>query len=257
MQGRTHAREIIERGFSVFENAWSVQEVELLRALILDRFHEEKQLPKQLWSAKDYEINDSVSMAYTGVVIYSMVHDRPQVAELLLEPNVVESLREVLGEGMAIEVVGAVVTDETRPFFAWHTHIGGFDDGDHQSFGRWPKIDTANRITTLLYLDDIDDDGGLLLVYPRKVGDPTSPPMDPNVEPWEGQVEVRLKRGSLVAMEQCTWHTARPMRRKGLRVFLGCTFRAGHVPAPEWTDHRLREAAHRSELLASVLPSAL
>lgn len=256
MDSRAHARELVDRGYTVFEDAWSPQEVELLRELILDRFHEEKHLPKQLWSDRDYEISDSISMAYTGVVIYSMLRDRPKVGELLLKPLVVDALRGVLGDEMAIEIVGAVVTDETRPFFAWHTHIGGYEDGDHQSFGTWPKIDTADRITTLLYLDDIDDDGGLLLVYPRKVGDPTAPRMSPNVEPWDGQVELRVRAGTLVAMEQCTWHTARPMRRKGLRVFLGCHFRAGHVKPPEWTDKTLRDAAHLSPLLASVVPPA-
>lgn len=254
MTNPDHARDLIERGYSVFEDAWSQQEVDVLRAAIVRRFERERSsLPAQLWSSKDYKINEDISMAYTGVVIWSMVRDSPEVAELLLKPTVVEALRGVLGQGMRLEIVGAVVTDETRPFFAWHTHIGGFDDGDYQSAGAWPKINTADRVTTLLYLDDIDDAGGLLLVQPRRVGDPTPPILDPFDDPWPGQVEIRLRRGTLVAMEQCTWHTARPMTRPGLRVFLGCTFRAEHATAPDWVDHSLREAAQRNPLIASLV----
>lgn len=247
-----HAREIIDSGYTVFEQAWSPAEVRRLRAMIVERFEAEPNLPEQLWTTKDYQINDSVSMAYTGVVIYSMVRDRPEIAELLFKPEIIASLREVLGSDMAIEVVGAVVTDETRPFFAWHTHIGGYDDGDIQSSGKWPTVTSADRITTLLYLDDIDDEGGMLLVYPREVRDPTAPIGDPHSE-WDGQIEVPVRKGSLVAMEQCTWHTARPMKREGLRVFLGVNYRSRRIPAPDWADETLAAGVPHSPLLGELL----
>ena len=249
------AQHLLDHGYFVLEQAWTPAEVDEMRALILDRFEEQDPKPENLWSTTDYEISPAVQVVYTGIVFYKLLEERPRLAELLLKPAMVDALRGVLGERMTLEIVGGLVTDETRPFFSWHTHIGGYDHGELHSTGNWPHIPTADRITTLLYLDDIDDEGGVLLVYPRKVGDPTNPAADPGEEPWPGQVEVRVPRGSVVAMEQCTWHTARPMTRKGLRVFLGCQFRAGHVPAPDWADEGLRKAAHRSELLASVLPA--
>lgn len=255
MASNEHSRQILERGYCVLESAWTDAEVDELRALILDRFAQQDPMPDKLWSTTDYEISPAVQVVYTGIVFYKLLEERPRIAELLLKPALVDALRGVLGERMTLEIVGGLVTDETRPFFAWHTHIGGYDDGELQSSDSWPKVDSADRITTLLYLDDIDDAGGVLLVYPREVGDPTAPPADPNTEPWPGQVEIRVPRGSVVAMEQCTWHTARPMTRTGLRVFLGCQFRAGHVAKPDWADDGLRASAHRSELLASVLPS--
>lgn len=238
MTTNEHVRDIHERGFSVWEQCWSEAEVATLRSAIVSRLQEERDLPAQLWSETDYAIDDSISMSYTGLVIFSIVRDRPEIASLVLKPEVIAALRGVLGNDMALDGVGAVVTDETRPFICWHAHIGGHKGGEYKNDGNWPVIETADRITTLLYLDDIDDDGGLLIVYPRTVGSSTAPPMgmDPNVEPWPGQVEVRARRGSLVALEQCTYHTARPMRRAGRRVFLGCSFRAARVPAPEWAQ---------------------
>lgn len=246
-----HARELLDQGFSVFPRVWADAEVERLRDAISACLA--ATAPPRLWSERDVRLGDGVVINYTGVVFYRLLMEHPEITELVLNPSVVESLRGALGRDMRLEIVGGVATDETRPFFHWHTHIGGFDDGKYQSHGGWPQITTAQRVTTLLYLDDIDEDGGLFLVYPRAVGDPTAPPQDPASWPWQGQVEIRVPKGSLVAIEQCTWHTALPMRRPGLRMFLGSSFRAEGVPAPAWVDPELAELARRCPLIASVV----
>lgn len=246
-----HAKELLEQGFSVFEKAWTDAEVDRIRELLESRYEELP--PRTPWGRRDMPLSDTVMLNYTGVTFYGLLQERPEIASLLLKPEILDELRGVLGPDMRLEVVGGAVTDETRPFFAWHTHIGGYDDGEIQSSGNWPVIDNARRITTLLYLDDIDEAGGLLLTYPRRVGDPTAPPFDPSLEHWEGQAEIRIPRGSLVAMEQCTWHTALPMTRPGRRMFLGCSFRAGWEPMPSWQDHSLAAAAARHPLIASVV----
>ena len=254
MDSSDHARELLDHGYSVFEGAWSQQEVELLRALILERFHEEKHLPKQLWSDRDYKISDSISMAYTGVVIYSMVRDRPQVGELLLKPIVVDALRGVLGDAMAIEIVGAVVTDETRPFFAWHTHIGGLTMAITRAPARGrrstrpiasPRSCTSTTSTTTA--------GSCSCI-------PQSGRSDPAADEPERRALGRAGRASRekgdVGRDGAVHLAHRATdAAKRLAGVSGCTFRAGHVKAPEWTDTSLRKSAHLSPLLASVLPS--
>lgn len=248
---RTHSNELLEQGFSVFEKAWTDAEVDQIRALLESRYEEHP--PRTPWGLSDEMLADTVRLSYTGLTFLGLLQERPEIASLVLKPQILDAMRDVLGPDMQLELVGGLVTDETRPFFSWHMHIGNYDGGLIQSSGNWPVIDNARRITTLLYLNDIDEDGGLLLAYPRRIGDPTAPPFDPSLEHWEGQAEIRIPRGSLVAMEQCTWHTALPMKRPGRRMFLGCSFRAGWEPKPSWHDHNLTAVAARHPLFASVV----
>ncbi|MBX3125321.1 MAG: hypothetical protein KF718_01320 [Polyangiaceae bacterium] len=245
-----HAHPIAERGFAVFERAWTDAEVERLRAAIVASVESRDGPP--LWARENTPLDPRTIVTPTGLTFPSLLEEHPELSDVVLKPSVVESLRGVLGEGMRLELVGAVVSDASRPFFAWHSHIGGVPDSEYRRTG-WPRVTKVERVFTLLYLDDVDDQSGVLLVRPRTVGEPTPPPEDPELEAWSEQVELRLARGSLVALEQCTWHAARAMRRDGLRIFVGCYFRAAGLPAPSWSDPTLSAHAPASPLLSSVL----
>jgi ectoine hydroxylase-related dioxygenase (phytanoyl-CoA dioxygenase family) len=146
------------------------------------------------------------------------------------------------------------VADSYRPFFAWHTHIGGIDDGKYRREGVWPHFDEPQRLMTLLYVNDIEPDNGPLLVYPRRVADPTPPPFDPYLKHWPDEVVLTPRKGSVVMMDQCTWHAVRAKQSAGIRSFIGCYFRSSKAPPTEWEDESLRAIQGGSELLRSVLP---
>ena len=105
----------------------------------------------------------------------------------------------------------------------------------------------------LLYLDDLTPDAGTLLIHPRRVTDPTPPPQDPALENWDGQIELACKRGTVVVMDQCTWHAARAKRSPGLRSFIACYFTSSSAPETSFVDESLRALASEGSLLASVL----
>lgn len=144
----------------------------------------------------------------------------PELQESVLGPRALTVARAVLGEP-SVERTGAVVSDASRPFFAWHTHIDAEDDGVRVARRVWPPKSHIGRLIAVLYLDDLDDDGGPLLVWPRRVGDPTTPPHDLRSAAWPGQVVLQPSAGSLVLLDECTWHAARSRRRPGWRIFLG------------------------------------
>ena len=102
-------------------------------------------------------------------------------------------------------------------------------------------------------LDDLTPETGELLVYPRRVEDPTRPPFDPAQEDWDGQVELACRSGTVVLLEQNTWHAARGKRSPGLRAFVACYFTASYAEPTSWRDHSWRPFAHRSELLRSLV----
>ncbi len=249
-----YARKLRQEGFAVFHDAFDADEVLSLRAGI-EEIYASLGKPR-CYSTELRVLAPGVHVAKPGLIIAKLVERRPDFAPRILKAPIVETMRLALGQDMYVELTASVIADETRMFFAWHTHIGGLDDGAFRTSGIWPDVPQQRRIGTLLYLDDLDDDNGPLLVYPRAVGEPTAPPHDLDVEDWAGQVVVRARRGTVVATDECTWHAARQKRTPGLRILLGCNFVSRHAPRIPLVEHSLRLHANASDLLRSVLPPA-
>lgn len=236
------AHAIETRGYAVFPDLLGADDVRRLRAAITELVADID--PPALFAQVDAplprpHVRTPVSLTATGLALSRLLSARPDLAPLTISPRVSGAMREVLGADMRLELAGAVVSDRSRPFFPWHTHIDGEAEGTRLRAGAWPDKRHAERVLTLLYLDDLDDDGGPLLVLPRRSGDPTPPPADVSAPEWPSQVELRPRAGTLVALEQCTWHAARPQRRDGLRIFVGCYLAAARAVVPPWADAEL------------------
>ena len=246
-----HARSLRERGFTVFERAYDPVWVASLRA-DLEGLYEELGRPP-LHDPGHRGLAPGIELCAAGLAVRSLLAERPAWAATLLRPEVVASIRDVLGDDMVLEVAGCVVSDRARPFFAWHSHVGGVDDGVHRRRGVWPEVHGAERVMCLLYLQELDDDAGPMLVLPRAVGDPAGPPFDCSLDRWPGQVELRPPAGSVIAIEQCTWHAIRRMQGPGLRMFIGTTFAARTTAPAGFVDRDLGRWVDASPLLASVV----
>jgi Phytanoyl-CoA dioxygenase (PhyH) len=252
MPPEEHARRLFDEGFAVFESAYDTAEVDALRSGIEELY---VKLGSPPCYAADFRIlGPALHVGAPGLIIAKLVERRPDFACRILKAPIVETMRRVLGRDMYLELTASVIADETRAFFAWHTHIGGQDDGAYRTTGQWPDIPRPRRIGTLLYLEDLDDDNGPLLIYPRAAGGPTAPPHDLGAQDWEGQIVVRAPRGTVVAMDECTWHAARQKRTPGLRILLGCNFVSRDAPRAPLIEHSLREHVDGGELLRSVVP---
>jgi ectoine hydroxylase-related dioxygenase (phytanoyl-CoA dioxygenase family) len=147
-----------------------------------------------------------------------------------------------------------VLSDASRPFFDWHVHIDGVDDAHYENKRAYPTFECSERVTHILYLDDLTEDNGQLLVYPRRLTDPTTPPFDPRREHWEGQVAIDCPRGSVVVLEQCTWHAAQQKRSGGIRAFVGSYFASGRSKVTPLADPALADWDGDDEVFRSILP---
>lgn len=195
--------------------------------------------PPTLWSESNLPVGDNAMVTPTGFAVPRLLTEHPELRPLVLPPSLVEAVQSLLGADARLELLGTVVTDRTRPFFPWHTHIDGTDESERFRAGAWPTIDRLRRIFTLLYLDDVDATGGPLLVLPRRVGDSCRPPHDIHEQRWPRDVELRPAAGTLIAIDECTWHAAMPMLRDGERIFVGAYFAAGDTAAAPWADASL------------------
>jgi hypothetical protein len=247
-----HTRHLQERGFTVFQGGYRPEQLAELRAT-LARLHAAAGSPR-CYAREPRRLAPEIELSTTGLVFYKFIKHCPEHAGLLVLPEMAAAIRGYVGEDVELELTGAVIVDEARPFFPWHNHIGGIDDGKCRRAGIWPAIDAPRRLMTLLYVDGTDDENGALLVYPRRVGDPTPPPHDPYAFSWPEEVVLQVPPGTVVVMDECTWHAVRPKRSPGLRSFVGCYFRSPKAPPTEWIDESLRGFSGGGPLLQSLLP---
>jgi hypothetical protein len=248
----THVRDLRERGYTVFERVYDDAEIERLTETMA-RLHALAGRP-ECFSREARMLAPEIELCTTGLVFYKFIKRCPEHAELIVRPEVVAALRGYVGHDVELELTGAVIADSHRPFFAWHTHIGGIDDSKYRHAGVWPRFDEPQRVMTLLYVQDLAGENGPLLVYPRRVEEPTAPPHPLDAVDWPGQIQLEIPRGSVVIMDQCTWHAVRPKTSAGLRSFVGCYFRSPKAPATEWIDESLRGFEGGGDLLRSLLP---
>lgn len=246
------ARQIRDRGFVVFDRAFSPDEVSFFHEII-ERRYDALGRPST-FARPPLEPAPDVEIAVVGLVLYKLGVHCPELAPHIFRPEIIGAIRGLLGDDMYLEFTSAVVCNGDRPFFPWHVHVGGVDNVFYRKQKLFPSFDRSERLTMLLYLDDLTSETGTLLVYPRRISEPTPPPYDPAVEDWEGQIELSCARGTVVLMEQCTWHAARPKRSPGLRAYIACYFTSSRAKKTSWVDDSLRPWASDGSLLASVLP---
>ncbi|RLB53330.1 MAG: hypothetical protein DRJ42_12215, partial [Deltaproteobacteria bacterium] len=233
-------RELNERGYSVFEDLVGPAEVQSLKETIEGAVAQ--LAPASLWAASNVELSGGAVVTAAGLALTRIFDAHPALLEGVLPPRLVDAMRAFLGETAVLEIAGAVVNDASRPFFPWHTHIDGVDEGDRVRAGEWPEPPEAQRVFTLLYLQDLDEETGPLYVLPRHSGDPTPPPHPILRRNWPGMVELRPRAGTLVALDQCLWHAAASLTGPGLRTFVGCYFAARGAPRHPWANPALVSA---------------
>jgi len=251
---QAHAKALSERGYAVITGTHSAEQVRRLRAA-LAAIHAGQGAPTPYAKAM-CELAPDLQLAPTGFVITSLLGRCPELAEDLLAPSVIAAARALLGADARLELAGAVICDDARPFFSWHNHIGGIDVEEVRARGEFPRFTASQRVIVVLYLDDIDGDGGEVRVLPRRITEPTEPPHDQMIDAWPEQVCLHFPAGSTLLLEQSTWHAVMPRRRPGLRMFIGAYLTSSSAPPTSVVDASLRGFSGGGALLRSLLPGA-
>jgi hypothetical protein len=246
--------ELFERGYTVFERAYSPAEVDYFRGH-LTRVYDRIGRPKLSANPPAHPEPD-VEIGPAGIVFHKLTTHYPEMAPRLYKPRIIDTIRGLLGDDMHLELPAGALSDSSRPFFDWHIHIDGVDDAYYDNKRVYRTFDRSERVTVLLYLDDLTEENGRLLIHPRKLDDPTAPPHDVKQNEWPGQVEIACPRGSMVVLEQCTWHAARQKRSPGVRGFIGSYFAAHDAKRSPLSDESLVHWDGEDELFRSILPRA-
>lgn len=236
--------ELRQRGFVVLDGLYDEAEVAFLRGELEGLWRQSG--AHECWAGRDGEgvLGPDLERWVTGLVFKRYLSRRPEMARLLVKAPMVEALAAYLGEPLWIESSTAVVSDRRRPLFRWHSHVGGIDEERFRERGESAVGPRPERVSSLLYLQPVDESEGQLWVYPRRVSDPTAPPHDPAEPTWPGRVAVRCPAGSVVLMDQATFHMVEPRSAEGLRMFVGAWFGCPAAPAAERWDDSLDDLEH-------------
>ncbi|PRP97468.1 hypothetical protein ENSA5_33610 [Enhygromyxa salina] len=247
------SRQLVERSFAVLPGHYGPAKVGRIRAALERIYHRLDDPP--LWSNEPRWLNDDLEVSGTGVVIHKLLSFDPELHRDILEPDVIEIIRGALGPDMHLEFAGAVVTNYTRPFFKWHNHVGGIDDERYRRLGLRPAIEKPERVAMIVYLDEMGPETGQLLIHPERVSGAAGPPEPVDKLRWDGQFEVVGPPGTVVMIDQTTWHAALPRTiDHELRFFFGLWFAASCVAKTERVDESLFEIDSPDPLLQSLLP---
>jgi hypothetical protein len=181
-----------------------------------------------------------VEVSCTGLVFKRLLSRRSALAEQILAAGPAAVVREVLGSDARVEQVGGVLTDHTRPFYPWHHHVGGPDDTFLRKAGLQVAVEPKpRRLSYLLYLDAVTEQDGPLLILPTPAGQPR-PAQGGITDPqWPDACAVTFPAGSVVLLDERTWHAVPQRTTPGPRRWIGMHVAAAAVPVAAHQDNAL------------------
>lgn len=232
-----HVDRLRTTGFTVIEDALGAEDVAFVRGEIdaaVDAF-----APPSYYAREFSPLADDAAVTPAGFVFTRLLSRCPTIESAVLAPMYLDLAEHLLGDELRLEMVGVAISDAQRVPHSWHTHIDGKDEGYRQDTHDYPRKDRFERLLALLYLTDIDDDAGLLYVYPRKVGERTEPHGDLFAGAWPGEIAITARPGTLVVLDEATWHRAEARRVDGRRIFVALAISDGRREVGEWSDPSL------------------
>lgn len=248
------ARQLIEDSYAVVPGMYGPDKVARIRGSLAQIYARLDAPP--MWSKEPRWLGDNLEVSGTGLVIHKLLSFDPSLHQDMLEPQIVEIIRRALGPDMHLEFAGAVITDRTRPFFKWHNHVGGIDDERYRRLGLRPAIESIERVAMLVYLDEMGPETGQLLIHPHRISGAARPPGEVEALHWDGEVRVAGPPGTVVMIDQTTWHAALPRTvDDSQRYFFGLWFAASCVAKSARVDESLYAVESPDPLLRSVLPA--
>lgn len=246
------SRQLIEDSYAVLPGLYDAAKVSRVRSRLEALVAEID--PPQMYSKEPQWLGDNIEISATGLVLHKLLGFAPELHRDLLDPVAVDIARRALGPDMYLEFVGAIAVDHTRPFFAWHNHVGGIDDEKYRRLGAHDPIEAIERVAMIVYLDTMAPGTGQFMLHPHRVNGAMPPPAPRDEPNWEGRLVVEGPPGTVVMIDQTTWHAALPRTVEGeLRYFMGVWFASGSAPASDRVDETLARIEQPDPLLRAVL----
>lgn len=247
------AAAVLERGYTHFDGLFTAEQVAPLAEWMRGDWR--RMGAPDMVSREDVVIEPGVHVSPVGLTRSGILARLPALGRLLVDPRLLALFEALLGPGFVLEQSCGVISDEARPFFFWHHHVGGIDAEDYRR-KPFPRYERVERVVCTIYASPLDDAHGIMQIWPRPAVGPTDPPFDSREGPWPGATELRASAGSVVVFDQGTWHAVTAMRQPGQRCFFGFFVRRGDLPPTERRDASVAEAFAADTTLARAFGGA-
>jgi hypothetical protein len=216
-----HLDDLTGQGYTVLSGIYSSDDIDVFRRT-LESIYDGLGRPL-LTRVEKGDLGRGCVMSASGLAIARLLDHAPELAPRMLHPDVRAVLREALGPEVEAELIAGCVSDHHRSMHPWHTHIGGPDEDIVDPTVACNPL-TLQRVSLLVYLDELGPGTGQLLIYPRRQSDPIMQPFEDERGEWEGRVMLSCPAGTAVVIEERTWHAATTRTFAGYRMFVGGQF---------------------------------
>jgi len=244
------AEQVRTRGFALLPDLYSPEALARIERA-LDAIHARHGSPPLTGQGARW-LAEGVEIAPPGLALYGLLGFAPELAPDLYRPEALTALEAILGPELHLELVGAVLSDETRPFTEWESHAGGIDDERWRKTGHRPRREAIVRMVHFLFVDPLTD-AGPWQVVPRAVGDPVGARGDIHQPDWPGAIPITAGAGSVLLVEESVWHSVRPLSQPGRRRFVGSYFASPDAEVPIGRDQSLDALVGSDSVLSPLL----
>ena len=243
------ADEILARGWTILPRPLDANALEKL-VTTLDRLRSTV-ASTPLHARDDLVVADDAKVSAVGLAFFGLLERAPELGEMFARPELVALLHEILGAELDLEQCTGVLSDETRPFFFWHNHRGGIDGADFRE-SPGPAPARIERLVCTFYGTPLDAENGRMWICSRRVGDALEPPHPPGREPWPDARAIEAPAGSILVLDEATWHAVAPMTRAGTRRFAACMVRRAGLAPTSRVDPSIAPALAAAPRLGAI-----
>ena len=210
------AQEVYEQGFCVLEGLFSAEELADMTSIFEEHWRAKGSPPMENW----------------GFGINPVAVETPGLVPYYARPEIVETLKLVLGDEVRLVHAGARMSDvASDAAIGWHQHYGGWDES---ALATREKIE---RLLVAIYVEGSNDAIGPLVVLPRGANDPLGEtPADVKAD-LPGQVVAQTSPGAVVIFDTTLWHTAHRGNQPGTRHLFGAHLQGWSETRPHPEDN--------------------
>ena len=214
---------VLEKGYYILERVYNEQDCREIRAIFQDAWHR----------------TGRPDMGGTfGFVMHPLLKYAPEMARFYANPDVLDTLRDVLDDDARLAHSGGLMSDTSRKFTEWHYHRSDIvDEKKVWNLNRDERPSAIERVLGNVYIDGSNDELGPLLLYPRRVDDRLAPPYLDRFSDWPGQTVVYCPPGSMLIFEHSVFHAARCAKLGSTRRLFGGHYQGWNNPAPHREDN--------------------